>query len=154
MGFYTFFSEVQKYVKQYSICEDLVYSLSIDRVTSMTQARQQVQTSEHTKHPSEENSSLHSSHSFGRKEGVISQVCVRKNEPFDANSKQTFIKFKRQQKPIRQYKEERKLQRSPLFTVFYLFNEVNVVYIANGLFMNMSEVFIWKAYSKDDTNYH
>lgn len=34
--------------------------------------------------------------------------------------------------------------------VFYLFNEVNVVYIANGLFMNMSEVFIWKAYSKDD----
>ena len=34
--------------------------------------------------------------------------------------------------------------------VFYLFNEVNVVYIANGLFINMSEVFIWKAYSKDD----
>lgn len=79
---------------------------------------------------------------------------MRKNEPFDANSKQTVIKFKRQQKPIRQYKEERKLQRSPLFTVFYLFNEVNVVYIANGLFMNMSEVFIWKAYSKDDKNYH
>ena len=39
-------------------------------------------------------------------------------------------------------------------SVFYLFNEVNMVYIANGLFMNMSEVFIWKAYSKDDKNYH
>ena len=40
MGFYAFFIEVQKYVKQYIICEDLVYSLSIDRESLTTQIRE------------------------------------------------------------------------------------------------------------------